>query len=69
MIFSSLLIACSSHVLNKRSLLGGHQSHAHGHRQHHHGQQHATHQNQNAFGLRTARDGVQHHDESANEIR
>merc|ERR1712106_88411 len=75
-IFSSVLVACSSHVINKRSLLGGRRGHSHGqghhgHQQQHHGQRHGLRQLQNRFGQRTGRDGGHHesHDESANEIR
>ena len=67
-IFFSLLIECSSHVINKRSLLGGCQAYGHGHHQQHHRQQHSANHPQNSFGLRAGRDGVHHQDESANEI-
>ena len=54
-------------MINKRSLLGGRETHGHhGHHQHHH-QQH--HQARNAFGPRVGRDGAHHHDESEHEIR
>ena len=66
-IFINLLIACSSHVINKRSLLGGHETHGHhGHHQHHH---HQRQQARTGFGRRVGRDGGHHHDESENEIR
>merc|ERR1711892_205415 len=64
-IFSSVLVACSSHVINKRSLLGGRRGHSHGqghhgHQQQHHGQRHGLRQLQNRFGQRTGRDGGYH---------
>jgi len=80
-ILCSLLIVCSSHVINKRSLLGGRQGgHSRGHHGHHqqnHGQQHhgqrrrVGQRNRNVFGLRTGRDGDggHHQDDSANEIK
>ena len=70
MILISLLIICSSHVLNKRSLLGGRQSHGHGHHGHHGNHQQHQRQQQRArhsFGQRSGRDGDQNHDET--EIR
>merc|ERR1712128_113062 len=68
-IFISLLFVCSSHVINKRSLLGGQQSHGHGqhgHHQQHHRQQHQARQ---SFGQSAGRDGDHHEDGSENEIR
>merc|ERR1712106_9977 len=68
-IFISLLVVCSSHVIKKRSLLGGGQSHGHGHHgnhQQHHRQQHQAKQ---PFGQRAGRDGDHHQDDSENEIR
>ena len=57
----------SSHVINKRSLLGRHQAHGHGHhKQHHDPQQHRT---QNSSGGRVGRDGHNGQHESDNEIR
>merc|ERR1712106_122708 len=68
-IFISLLLMCSSHVLQKRSLLGEQQSHGHGHHGHH--QQHHRQQRQarQAFDQRAGRDGDHHQDDSENEIR
>ena len=58
---------CSSHVINKRSLLGGHQAHGHGHHQQNHDtQQQCT---QNSFGGRVGRDGHNRKDESVNDTR
>ena len=62
MIFINLLIVCSSHVIDKRSLLGGSQSHGHqGQHGHHQRQQHSA---RNSFGQRAGRD-----DDQENEIR
>merc|ERR1711892_1053114 len=64
-----LLVVCSSHVIKRRSLLGGHQSHGHGHHGHHqqhHRQQHPARQ---PFGQRAGRDGEHTQDGSENEIR
>merc|ERR1712128_234424 len=68
-IFISLLFVCSSHVIKKRSLLGGGQSHGHGHHGHH--QQHHRQQDQarKPFGQRAGRDSDHHQDGSENEIR
>merc|ERR1712106_805222 len=75
-ICACLFVVCSSRVLNKRSLLGGHQSHGHGqhgqqgHRQQHHQpHQRQRQQSRNLFGQRVGRDGDQHQDDSENEIR
>ena len=73
MIFLCLLIGCSSHVLNKRSLLGGRRSHGnHGH-QGHHGHHEARHRQQpqgrRSLGQRAGRDGDHHQHESENDIR
>merc|ERR1711892_98943 len=69
-------VVCSSHVLNKRSLLGGHQSHGngqqgqHGHHQQHHQSHHRQRQqSRNLFGQRAGRDGDNHQDDSDDEIR
>ena len=61
---------CSSHVINKCSLLGGHQAHGHGHHGHHQ-QNHdpQQHHTQNSFGGRVGRDGHNQKDESVNDIR
>merc|ERR1712128_51797 len=68
-----LFVVCSSRVLNKRSLLGGHHTHGHGQGQHgHHQQHHQPHQRQqsrNLFGQRVGRDGDNHQDDSDDEIR
>ena len=61
---------CSSHVIDKRSLLGKRQAHGHGHHGHH--QQHhdpQQHHIQNSFGGRVGRDGHNGQHESDNEIR
>merc|ERR1712123_542499 len=68
-IFTSLLVVCSSHVINKRSLLGGGQSHGHGHHGHHQQHHRQQHQARQPFGQRAGRDGVHHQDGSENEIR
>merc|ERR1711892_750570 len=70
-IFISLLFVCSSHVIKKRSLLGGQQSHGHGHGHHGHHQQHQRQQHpaRQPFGQRVGRDGDHHQDDSENEIR
>ena len=78
MIFLCLLVGCSSHVLNKRSLLGGQQSHDHGHGHHEHGHGHHGHhqarhrqqpQGRRSLGQRAGRDGDHHQHESENDIR
>merc|ERR1712123_560261 len=68
-IFTSLLVVCSSHVINKRSLLGGGQSHGHGHHGHHQQHHRQQHQARQPFGQRAGRDGEHHQDDSENEIR
>merc|ERR1712123_516666 len=68
-IFTSLLVVCSSHVINKRSLLGGGQSHGHGHHGHHQQHHREQHQARQPFGQRAGRDGDHHRDGSKNEIR
>merc|ERR1712128_88357 len=68
-IFISLLVVCSSHVLQKRSLLGGQQSHGHGHHGHHQQHHRQQHQARQPFGQRAGRDGDHHQDGSENEIR
>jgi len=73
-IFLCLLVGCSSHVLNKRSLLGGRQSHGHGRGHHgHHGHHQPHHRQQSqgrhALGQRSGRDGDNHQHESEDEIR
>merc|ERR1712123_132350 len=68
-IFTSLLVVCSSHVINKRSLLGGGQSHGHGHHGHHQQHHRQQHQARQPFGQRAGRDGDHHEDGSENEIR
>jgi hypothetical protein len=65
-IFMNLVIACSSHVIDKRSLLGNHGHDHHGPHQQHHRQHHRA---RNTFGCRVGRDGEHHHDASENEIR
>ena len=65
-IFINLLIACSSHVIDKRSLLGSHGHDLHGHHQQQHRQHHRA---RNALGQRVGRDGEHLHDASENEIR
>merc|ERR1711892_54172 len=68
-IFISLLVVCSSHVIKRRSLLGGGQSHGHGHHGHHQQHQRQQHQARQPFGQRAGRDGDHHQDDSENEIR
>merc|ERR1711892_815986 len=68
-IFISLLVVCSSHVIKKRSLLGGGQSHGHGHHGHHQQHHRQQHQARQPFGQRAGRDGDHHQDGSENEIR
>merc|ERR1712128_383728 len=68
-IFISLLVVCSSHVIKKRSLLGGGQSHGHGHHGHHQQHHRQQHQARQPFGQRAGRDGDHHQDTSENEIR
>merc|ERR1712128_57392 len=68
-IFISLLVVCSSHVIKKRSLLGGGQSHGHGHHGHHQQHHRQQHQARQPFGQRAGRDGDHHQDVSDNEIR
>merc|ERR1711892_871139 len=68
-IFISLLVVCSSHVMKKRSLLGGQQSHGHGHHGHHQQHHRQQHQARQSFGQRAGRDGDHHQDGSENEIR
>merc|ERR1712128_125648 len=68
-IFISLLVVCSSHVLQKRSLLGGRQSHGHGHHGHHQQHHRQQHQARQPFVQRAGRDGDHHQDGSENEIR
>merc|ERR1712123_481817 len=68
-IFINLLVVCSSHVIQKRSLLGGGQSHGHGHHGHHQQHHRQQHQAGQPFGQRAGRDGDHHQDGSENEIR
>merc|ERR1712128_372815 len=68
-IFISLLFVCSSHVIKKRSLLGGGQSHGHGHHGHHQQHHRQQHQARQPFGQRTGRDGDHHQDGIENEVR
>ena len=56
-------------MINKRSLLGGHESHGHGQHGHHQQDCEQHHRARDAFGRRVGRDGGHHHDESENEIR
>ena len=58
---------CSSHVLNKRSLLGGRQSHGHGHHGNHQQHQRQQQRDRHSLGQRVGRDGDKNHDET--EIR
>jgi len=69
--FVSLIICCSSHVLNKRSLLGRRQSHGHGHGHHGHHQPHhrQQHQGRHSSGRRAGRDGAHPQHDSENEIK
>merc|ERR1719431_2507476 len=68
--FVSLIICCSSHVLNKRSLLGRRQSHGHGHGHHgHHQPHHRQHQGRHSSGQRAGRDGAHPLHDSENEIK
>ena len=63
-IFINLLILCSSHMIVKRSLLGGRQSHGHGHHGQHGQHQRQQHQARHSVGQRAGRD-----DDQQNEIR
>merc|ERR1711892_1242943 len=64
-----LLVVCSSHVIKRRSLLGGHQAHGHGHHGHHQPHHRQQHQAGQSLGQRAGRDGDHHHEESEDEIR
>merc|ERR1719343_1254511 len=64
-ILLSLVVLCSAHSIEKRSLLG--RQHAHGHHAHHH--QHASRQRPGFSGSRVGRDGDHLHEESQVEIR
>merc|ERR1711892_190399 len=67
--FISILVVFSSHVIQKRSLLGGGQPHGHGHHGHHQQHHRQQHQARQSFGQRAGRDGDHHQDDSENEIR
>merc|ERR1719343_235644 len=64
-ILLSLVVLCSAHSIEKRSLLG--RQHGHGHDDHHH--QHTPRQRFRFSGSRVGRDGEHHHEDRQVEIR